>query len=81
MMYSLLYEPNGGSTMLGFCVFLRFSTVCKCGVMDLCDDCKMLEFASKGMGIIKFHISFLLGQYSFMMGLCRIISDSGEIRL
>jgi hypothetical protein len=54
MMDSLLYEPNGGSVMLGFCVFLRFSTMCKCGVMALCDDCKMLETVRKEMGIIKF---------------------------
>jgi hypothetical protein len=81
MMYSLFYEPNGGSVMLGFCVFLRFSTVCKCGVMALCDDCKMLEIASKGMGIIKLCIGCLLGQCSFMMGLCGIISNSGAIRL
>ena len=67
--------------MLGFCVFLRFSTVCKYGVMALCDDCKMLEIANKGMGMIKLCIGFFLGQCGFMMGLCGIISDSGEIRL
>jgi hypothetical protein len=50
MMYSLLYEPNDGSVMLGFYVFFRISTVCKCGVMALCDDCKMLEIASKRNG-------------------------------
>jgi hypothetical protein len=54
MMDSLFYEPNGGSVMLGFCVFLRFSTVCKYGVMALCDDCKMLAIVSREMGIIKF---------------------------
>jgi hypothetical protein len=81
MKYSMFYEPNGGSMMLGFYVFLRFSTVCKCGVMALCDGCKMLEIASKGMGIIKLLIGFLLGQCSFMMGHCGIISDNGAIRL
>jgi hypothetical protein len=81
MMYSLLYEPNGGSVMLGFCVFLRISTVCKCGVMALCDECKMFGIASKGMGIIKLHIGCLLGQCSFMMGLCGIISNNGAIWL
>jgi hypothetical protein len=29
MMDSLFYEPNGGSMMLRFCVFLIFSTMCK----------------------------------------------------
>jgi len=81
MMYSLLYEPNGGSMMLGFCVFLRFSTVCTCGVMALCDDYKMLGIASKGMGIIKLCVVCLLGQCSFMMGLFGIISNNGAIWL
>jgi hypothetical protein len=81
MKYSLFYEPNGGSVMLGFCVFLRFSTLHKCGVMALCDECKMLEIASKGMVIIKLCVGCLLGQCSFMMGLCGIISESGAIRL
>jgi hypothetical protein len=81
MKYSLFYEPNGGSVMFGFCVFLRFSTVCKCGVMVLCDDCKMLEIASKEMGIIKLHIGCLFSQWSFMMGLFGIISHSGAIRI
>jgi hypothetical protein len=81
MKYSLFYEPNGGSMMLGFYVFLRFSTVCKCGVMALCDDCKMLEIASKGMSVINLCVDCFLGQCSFMMGLCGIISDSGVIRL
>jgi hypothetical protein len=68
MMDSLFYEPNGGSVMLGFCVFLRFSTVCKYGVMALCDDCKMLEIVSKEMGIIKLCIGYLLGQCGFYDG-------------
>jgi len=67
--------------MLGLCVFLRFSAMCKCGVMDLCDDCKMLEIARNRMGIIKLRVGCLLGQCIFMMGLYRIISDSGAIRL
>jgi hypothetical protein len=54
MMGSLFYEPNGGSMILGFCVFLIFSTVCKYGVMDLCDECKMLTIVSREMGIINF---------------------------
>jgi hypothetical protein len=81
MMYSLLYEPNGGSVMLGFCVFLIFSSVCKCGVMALCDDCKMLEIERKVMGIIKLRVGCFLGPCSFMMGLCGIISNSSEICL
>ena len=81
MIDSLLYEPNGGLVMLGFSVFLRFLTVCKCGVMALCDDCKMLEIGSKGMGVINLRVGCLLGQCSFMMGLYGIISDSGVIRL
>jgi hypothetical protein len=79
--YSLFYEPNGGSMMLGFYVFLRFSTVCKCGVMALCDDGKMLEIASKGMGVINLCVSLFLGKCSFIMGLYGIISDSGAIRI
>jgi uncharacterized YccA/Bax inhibitor family protein len=74
MMYSLLYEPNDGSVMLGFCVFLRILTVYKCGVMALCDDYKMFGIASKGMGIFKLCVGCFLGQCSFMMGLCGIIS-------
>jgi hypothetical protein len=54
MMDSLFYQPNGGSVMHGFCVFLRFSIVCKYGVMVLHDDCKMLVIVSREMGIIKF---------------------------
>jgi hypothetical protein len=40
--------------MHGFCVFLSFSTVCKYGVMALCDDCKMLVIVSRVMGIIEY---------------------------
>jgi uncharacterized membrane protein len=61
MTYSLLYEPNYGSMMLGFYVFLRISTVYKCGVMVLCYDYKMFGIASNEMGILKFRIGFFLG--------------------
>jgi hypothetical protein len=71
MMYSLLYEPNDGSMVLGFCVFLRFFTVCNC-VLWLSVN-KMFGIASKGMGIFKLCVGCLLGQRSFMMGLSRII--------
>jgi len=40
--------------MLGFCVFLRFFTVFKYGVMTLCDDCQMLVVVRREMGIIKY---------------------------
>lgn len=60
MMYSLLYEPNDGSMMLGFCVLLRIFTMCKCGVMALCDDYKMLVIESKGIGIIKLRVGCFL---------------------
>jgi hypothetical protein len=81
MNYYLFYEPICGSVMLGFCVFLIFLSVCKCGVMDLYDDCKMLEIERKGMVTIKLCIGGLLSQCSFMMGIYGIISDSGAIRL
>jgi hypothetical protein len=60
MMYSLLYEPNDDSMILGFCVFLRILTMCKCGVRALFDDCKMLEIARKRMGIIKLRVVWLV---------------------
>jgi hypothetical protein len=81
MMYSLLYEPNDGSMILGFCVFLRFSTVCECSVMVLCDDCKMLAVIIREMGIGKLRMGCLLGQCSFMMSLCGIIRNNGAIWL
>jgi hypothetical protein len=60
MMDSLFYEPNGGSVMLGFFVFLRFLTVFKYGVMALCDDCKMLVVVRREMGIIKYKVCALV---------------------
>jgi hypothetical protein len=54
MMDSLFYEPNGGSVMLEFYVFLRFSTVCTYGIMALCDDCTMLVVVSREMGILEY---------------------------
>jgi hypothetical protein len=60
MMDSLFYEPNVGSVMLKFCVFLRFFTVCTYGAMALCDDYKMLVVVSKEMGIIEYKGSTLV---------------------
>jgi hypothetical protein len=76
MMDSLFYESNGGSVMHGFCVFLSFSTVCKYGVMALCDDCKMLVIVSRVMGIIDYKVCALVifsVSVVFMMVLCGIM--------
>jgi hypothetical protein len=76
MMDSLYYELNGGSGMHGFCVFLSFSTVCKYGVMALCDDCEMLVIVSRVMGIIDYKVVHWLFSWSiwfFMMVLCGIM--------
>jgi hypothetical protein len=54
MMDSLFYEPNGGSVMLRFCVFLIISTMCTYGVMSLYDDCKMLVVVSREICIIEY---------------------------
>jgi hypothetical protein len=54
MMDSMFYESNGGSRIHGFCVILSFFTVCKYGVIFLCDDYEMLIIVRRVIGIIEY---------------------------